>query len=234
MRVLCELSVWSSAEIKRMDQFTSLEACTSWCLSRILARSVLSFFSCVQPDELCFSFEENGKPYLQGSNINFNWSHTSGCIGLAVTSGRRVGIDVENINRSMEDFAEIARLYFLKEEFEWISSALYPDSWLRFLSLFVQKEAYLKATGEGLSSSLAMAPAFKVLPFQQSPGHIIFRTGKTGHFMVTARMLPGLNETPLTRSIVNEGSGFDLYREWFDPVSGLMPVLRWKEQSFFR
>ncbi len=85
----------------------------------------------------------NGKPYIAGLNFNLAHSGTVSCI--AVADGE-VGVDIEHIRPISRTSAAYA---LTPAELERITAA--PDFSVAFLSLWTQKEAYVKYIGAGLS-----------------------------------------------------------------------------------
>ena len=67
---------------------------------------------------------------------------------------------------------------FSEREASWIGQESGTSSWERFLSVFCQKEAHLKAQGYGLSAGLAGARATLNLPPHFSKGAAILAVGK--------------------------------------------------------
>lgn len=177
---------WTAADRERMAVFRVPEARTSWCLSRLLSRTVLSRFEGAAPADLRFGTGPAGKPFLVGSRFRFNQSHAAGCVALAVARGEEVGCDVEDAGRAVYGMDGIVDAYFAPAEKDWIASGGdEAGRRIRFVSLFVQKEAYLKLTGAGLSSPLSAAPASaKDFPFAE-PGLACFLL--EGRFLAAVR-----------------------------------------------
>ena len=57
-------------------------------------RHLLAAYAGQEPHALVFARGAHGKPALAGTALEFNLSHSEGCAVLAVTRGRRVGVDV--------------------------------------------------------------------------------------------------------------------------------------------
>ena len=96
-------------------------------------------------------FGEHGKPELPRSGVSFNLSH-SGHVALpAVTSGDlRLGVDVEErVAQRAHD--RLARRFFSTQEADSYATLPEGERADAFYRLWTRKEAYLKATGEGLS-----------------------------------------------------------------------------------
>ncbi len=156
---LAALDRWSRADLDRIARFRHQGARTSWCLSRFLFRRALAAACELDPAALELCYGSQGKPYLANTSIRFNWSHTAGCIALAVTVNREVGCDIEDAGRPSWSYLDVAEAHFTHDERSWIAQTDDATArWHRFLCLFVQKEARLKALGDGLSSSLQSIP----------------------------------------------------------------------------
>lgn len=97
---------------------------------------------------------ENGKPYLEGNPLYIGVTHTEKLVIVAIDE-EAFGIDCESSDRRTLKALRIAAKYFSKNEFDYI----YPDARidggaeeaLRFLEVWVKKEAYVKYLGTGLA-----------------------------------------------------------------------------------
>lgn len=86
--------------------------------------------------------------------IQFNVSHTRGMALIAVAYQHPVGIDVERIDRKIQE-CDIAERYFSKRESAHLASLPLPERTNQFLSYWTCKEAYLKMEGKGITEGLA-------------------------------------------------------------------------------
>lgn len=93
---------------------------------------------------------EKGKPYVAGSPVHFNMSH-SGDYVVAAFSGQPVGIDIERIRPNK---LSIAHRFFTEPEFRSIMDQPEDRRLEHFFTLWTLKESYLKAVGKGLTLSL--------------------------------------------------------------------------------
>jgi 4'-phosphopantetheinyl transferase len=124
--------------------------------ARVFVRSVLACYTATDPAAIVFSVSQNGKPVLSSSpEPQFNLSHSHDLAVCAVAT-RPVGVDVERI-RLIPNIPDIIKRYCGAEEAEQLRSREERciETW--FLAGWTQKEAYLKATGQGLSA-LTLAP----------------------------------------------------------------------------
>lgn len=120
-------------------------------VGRGILRNILGRYLRKEPCELEFCYSDRGKPSLAGSNspVCFNLSHSQS-LALYAIARRPIGIDLEYI-RPLDDANKIAKRFFSARESALIE-ALPPDQKQKaFFDLWTCKEAYLKATGEGLA-----------------------------------------------------------------------------------
>nr|WP_294549493.1 4'-phosphopantetheinyl transferase superfamily protein [uncultured Rhodopila sp.] len=113
----------------------------------------------VAPAALQFVRGPHGKPDVRVAGlpapISFNLSHTDGLIGLALAAapGCALGFDLERLDRGTK--IDVARSYFHPEECAWLLALPVEEQPAGFVRLWTLKEAFIKATGEGLSRDLA-------------------------------------------------------------------------------
>jgi 4'-phosphopantetheinyl transferase len=88
------------------------------------------------------------------AELHFSLAHAEDHAAIAVTRGRPLGVDIERI-RPIEDAQQIAARYFAPEEAAELASLEESERGAAFFACWTRKEAYLKATGAGLSSSMA-------------------------------------------------------------------------------
>ncbi|GET42134.1 4'-phosphopantetheinyl transferase family protein [Microseira wollei] len=120
-------------------------------VGRGILRNILGRYLGKEPGELEFCYSDRGKPSLAGSNssVCFNLSHSQS-LALYAIARRPIGIDLEFI-RPLDDALKLAQRFFSPREYAFIA-ALPPDQKQKaFFQLWTCKEAYLKATGEGLA-----------------------------------------------------------------------------------
>lgn len=122
-------------------------------LRRLLGRYTNS------PDaELRFVHGPSGKPELDSGAgrplVSFNLARSGGWAVAAVTAGAPVGVDLEAL-RDFPEHEDIARCHFAPAEIEALSRLPALDRAEGFLAVWTLKEAWLKATGDGLSAPLS-------------------------------------------------------------------------------
>lgn len=147
-------SVSSAAEKAQSKRIRRPKARTEQLAGWEFLREVLSRYLAIPPQELVFDFGPRGKPSLtQDQNhdaLRFSLSHSRGTLLVAVARGREVGVDVETIRPERPHLA-LAQRFFSALEAEAFSALPVRVRPFAFASAWTRKEAYLKATGEGIS-----------------------------------------------------------------------------------
>ncbi len=120
-------------------------------------RAILGRCLGADPAALEFSYGPQGKPALAGvwsrSGWHFNLAHSADIALLALTRSGPLGVDVERI-RPLPDVGRLVSRFFSPGEnaaFQALAQDQKPDAFFR---LWTRKEAWLKATGEGIAQSL--------------------------------------------------------------------------------
>ena len=153
-------------ERARMARFVFERDRHAFVLTRALVRTMLSRYAAVGPAEWCFIETEHGRPEILDRpahvpDLRFNISHTRGMIACAVTVGREVGIDIEDINRDLTH--DVAGRFFAQAEVDDLHALPEQEQARVFFDYWTLKEAYIKARGFGLALPLGDF-AFKLNP----------------------------------------------------------------------
>lgn len=119
-------------------------------------RQLLGGYVGVPPSRLEFVRGPHGKPRLStagADHIEFNASSSGEWAMVAVTRGRQVGIDIERIDATRTDPTMVSHFFAPAEQRRL--ERLEGDLWTAgFFNCWARKEAFVKATGEGLSRLL--------------------------------------------------------------------------------
>lgn len=149
----------SDAEKTQEPRFYFARDRRRYLVTRALVRTVLSrYVPIVQPRQWNFSTNAYGRPQIanaeaQDAHLSFNLSHTHSLIVLGVTTGRELGVDVENF-RAREVSLDVADRYFAPDEVVVLNAAPPNEQQYRFFEYWTFKESYIKARGMGLSLPL--------------------------------------------------------------------------------
>ena len=155
------LTPWTSwldeSERLRADRFQVAASRNEFVFGRALLRRVLAACLDIRPAEVAFVYGDHGKPRMARKpghdDLRFNLAHSHSLVTIALSRGRDVGVDIEWINHSL-DWAPLAKRVFSSRELEEIHALPAPQQRLAFFKGWTRKEAFLKATGAGLSDGI--------------------------------------------------------------------------------
>lgn len=143
----------SPDELARAEKFHSERDQNRFIAGRGILRAILGSYWELPPAQLEFVYGPHGKPALAKvsgkGELHFNVAHSSNLLLIAVTRVCAVGVDVEWV-RPLKDAEGIAERFFSKAETETLKALPETQQPAAFFHLWTRKEAYLKATGEGL------------------------------------------------------------------------------------
>lgn len=143
-------------ELHRASRFYFERHRRAFIVGRGFLRNVLGRYLSLKPEVLEFSYGAYGKPALKGleTRLRFNMSHSHNVGLLAITEDNHLGVDVEHIRA---DFAteDIARRFFSRCEVDVFNTLSKEEQVAAFFRCWTRKEAFIKATGRGLSQELA-------------------------------------------------------------------------------
>jgi 4'-phosphopantetheinyl transferase len=147
----------SADEIARADSFYFERDRRSFVVARGILRATIANYLATTPSALRFSYNEFGKPRLEGSrevcDLAFNVSHSGGSALIAIALDRDVGVDIEMINDSVRT-EEVAKHFFSASEVAALARLPQSLRTAGFFNCWTRKEAYIKARGMGLSIPL--------------------------------------------------------------------------------
>jgi 4'-phosphopantetheinyl transferase len=146
-----------AAERSQAERFHFEEDRTTYTAAHWLVRNALASVGGLPPEDWRFVIETRGKPEIDPGlgrrGLRFNLSHTRGFVACAVTVDSEIGIDVETLARNPAEL-DIAERFFSPTEVAMLRGTAPDRQHDTFFRLWTLKEAYIKATGEGLSRAL--------------------------------------------------------------------------------
>jgi 4'-phosphopantetheinyl transferase len=146
--------VLTTDEKDRASRFRFRRLRESFVSAHGALRYLLGRYLDCSPSDLRFVYRSKGKPaLLSETGIQFNMAHSGCLIVIAVTLDRPIGVDIEEI-RQLSDMQQIAYRFFCPEEAHEIMSLPETERHRGFFSCWTRKEAFVKATGHGLSVPL--------------------------------------------------------------------------------
>ncbi len=150
--------VLSPGEQDRAARFVFPRDRRRFVAARTALRSILAPWVGIPAGELAFVYGAHQKPALapwcRVGDLRFNLSHSHGVALVALTHGREVGVDIERVRPYPDAGALVAHEFSSAEQsaFEALPAGARTEGFFR---AWVRKEAFLKATGEGLYRALA-------------------------------------------------------------------------------
>jgi 4'-phosphopantetheinyl transferase len=153
------LAMLDAAERERAARFMFARHRVLFVAAHALMRAALAKIAGQPPAAWRFVVDAHGKPSAwlgdHPARISFNLSHTEGMAGIAAIAqpGCALGFDLEPLARKVD--LAVADRFFCPQEVAWLEALAEPLRPAGFLRLWTLKEAFIKATGKGLTQNLA-------------------------------------------------------------------------------
>lgn len=172
--------ILASDELERAKTFRFSRDRQHFTATRAWLRILLGGYVECDPEELTFGYGEKRKPFLKSCHgsepVEFNLTHSGSRALLAFARGREVGVDIEQTRNNL-DYEVLALRFFSPAEQKELTALESPEKCRGFFRCWTRKEAYIKATGAGLSLplgdfdvSLKPAPQNALLATRPDPG----------------------------------------------------------------
>jgi 4'-phosphopantetheinyl transferase len=140
-------------ERRRAEALRSATLRRRFVAARAAQRTILGERLGVAPERVRFGYGARGKPYVDGA-VQFSASRSGALALVAVARGFRVGVDLER-RRPLDDLAAVARTALSPAELRRWETLPAGERLAAFYRVWTRKEAYLKATGDGIADGLA-------------------------------------------------------------------------------
>jgi 4'-phosphopantetheinyl transferase len=144
-------------ERERANRFRNERDRRRFVVAHGILRALLAGYAAVPPAELRILSGAHGKPHVghahRGAALGFNIAHSGDLALLAFATGRELGVDLEEIDAGTTD-PSLAERFFAPGERRSISARPPEERPRTFARLWTLKEAYMKATGLGMSQAL--------------------------------------------------------------------------------
>lgn len=159
-----DIELLDAAERARAARFRFEHHRRRFVTHRAWLRRLLALYAGRAAAALEFRLIANDKPALLAdggvSDFEFNLSHSDALALCGITRGTGLGVDLE-CRRPITDALAIGERHFGPRELAWVRAGGAQELMSRFFTVWTRKEAFIKATGEGLSRELA---SFDVRP----------------------------------------------------------------------
>lgn len=166
-------------ELARADRFHFARERRRYVVTRAALRILLGRMLSLEAADVCLQYGAEGKPSLataHQSDLQFNVAHSHELALVALARGPALGVDLE-YRRELDDAQRIAQRFFSTQEVAALLAAPAAQQQTLFFRIWTRKEAFVKATGKGLSQEL---DAFDVMAADGSPlSHVAFNGAVT-------------------------------------------------------
>ncbi|XLQ11269.1 MAG: 4'-phosphopantetheinyl transferase superfamily protein [cyanobacterium endosymbiont of Epithemia adnata isolate EadnSB Bon19] len=150
-------AILSQEEKIKAKKFSFKEHKRRFIVARGTLKTILGQYLNIPASTIEFTYSSRGKPRLTNklgvNSLQFNLSHSHELAIYGVTCNHVIGVDLEYV-RPMSEAKKLAKRFFCSQEYNQISLLTSPDLEKTFFKLWTAKEAYLKATGEGIAGGL--------------------------------------------------------------------------------
>lgn len=141
----------SAERQSKINRFIKWQDAQRSLISDTLIRNIICNKLKIKNNEISFSKNSYGKPFLNNyTNLQFNISHSGKWI-LCATDNEPIGVDVQEI-RPID--LDIAKRFFSEKEYNDLLEQPEKNRLSYFYDLWSLKESYIKALGKGLSIPL--------------------------------------------------------------------------------
>lgn len=151
-------NVLSPDELARANRFHFERDRLHYVRCRTALRFLLGRYLGIPALEIRFEYQTSGKPELAAKQnlrrLRFNVSHSADLALIAVSADHRLGVDIENIRADL-DVAMLSERFFSARERASLQALPQNLHLQAFFACWTRKEAFLKATGDGLSFPLS-------------------------------------------------------------------------------
>ncbi len=187
------LRILAQEERRRASRYLLAKDRRYFVAARGILRCLLAHYLKTTPDEIVFSYGPAGKPAIEKptTQLTFNLSHSHSAALYAISWKRALGIDLESLGI---DFSVNAISDLIFSDYEQAILETYPknDQMVAFLRGWTRKEAYVKASGKGLSFPLKQIE----VPFEENIRDIQFHLkcdehSQNWHWLYSLDSLPG-------------------------------------------
>lgn len=147
-------SLLSHDEQGRAGRFRFEKDRKHFIAARGMLRLLLGQYLAKKPADLVFQYAEKGKPFIPNPiDLQFNISHANGIALFGFVLKHPIGIDVEWINPKVE-IEQVSQHFFAENERKRLMALPEVERLPAFFNCWTRKEAFIKATGDGLSFPL--------------------------------------------------------------------------------
>lgn len=145
------IEILSPLEYQKVKSFRRKEDQQQSLISKAILKLLLGRYTSQPAESIQLNYGINGKPYIvDKSDIRFNLSHTGNALLIGFTKGVEIGVDIEQLNRTV-NFSKITSILYSEKEFEYFNLLQDIEKHDSLIKSWSCKEAFMKAKGCGLA-----------------------------------------------------------------------------------
>jgi 4'-phosphopantetheinyl transferase len=209
--------ILSESEILKYERFHFADDKLRFLKARYILRTIASaFHNNCDPQRIQISLNSFGKPFFNDIPLHFSITHSGQIAAVAFSKHFPVGIDIE-LKREISDMSQLAKRFFAEPEVNYLKQFSGEELISNFFRIWSSKEAYIKATGLGVSKRLKSFSTVhnnkfsKVTDFEDSSSDYKIMEVQFGiEYTSAVCILDILEEPHITLSDLNEMQGQNL------------------------
>lgn len=151
------LKTLSNDEITRSNSFYFKKDKIRYITAKGILRNIIGRYTQLKSETIEFVYNRFGKPYLitnqNSQKLYFNIAHSHDYVVYAFTKNIDIGVDLE-LCQDISDLEEVAEYFFSCDEYLYLQTLSDKKKQDYFYKIWTLKEAFVKATGLGLSYDL--------------------------------------------------------------------------------
>lgn len=168
-------------ERKKAAQYKFEDDRFRFAARRGMLRNLIAHYTDLVFPEIIYKVNPSGKIYLPDHPLRFSISSSQNKIALAFVIGKEIGVDIEKVN-PLPDLFLLMKRWFSKKEKLFFSRLPNESKLGAFYHVWTQKEAFIKAKGEGLGILLN---DFSVSVDPCSPAELLeFKNGEPSYWQL--------------------------------------------------
>lgn len=142
----------SSVEQDRMQRFAHQTDRHRYIIARGLLYEGCAERLNVMPKDIEFALAPHDKPYVIDHDLHINLSHSVDWLLLGFDPHHPIGVDIQHHDN--HDYKKLAQRFFHPEEQAQLKACAPEDIQKQFYAIWTQKEALVKASGQGIQFGL--------------------------------------------------------------------------------
>lgn len=147
------LKALSREEAERYNRFRFNDDKFRFLLARYLLKTFAPEIAGQRHHSNDITFNEFGKPHFKDSPLQFSISHSGDISAVAFSDSGCIGLDIE-FHRNIDDMKALSSRFFSGKENIFLANCHDLEFRRNFFRIWSAKEAFLKASGTGVSTDL--------------------------------------------------------------------------------